>query len=741
MGTTPPLLQVEILENMENPITIKSSIEYINDNKSFMDLKKNIKKKDSYHHCVLKICYYDENDKLQEYKEANYRGLNPLLIKKSRFKPTKISNQEKIPKESTIPIVLLNNGDCICEKLIREKCQGEIEKIYKGKEDQHQKEIQELEKKRDEAINALRQMQESEKIRCNKIKELSEKVQLIIKEKENSEKENREIIKAIKTMNKQKEDNPNNQKSLHLFKLNKPSIDSDIIKKAKNSIDTYFDFHLFKEAYIKDKEKFQNMIESLLQKENYKTKLSKDILKMLKDKPLYKNYKMDENPINHFNILVLGPSGVGKSTLINSMLLLDENDGGAKTSVGTACTKGKPKEYTSEKIEGIRLFDTQGIEMGDYNITAVQKDAKELIDEKINSGDPDKYIHCIWYCVSETRFHTEEQTCLQVLMNSYHDNKIPIIIIYGKAVDEKIKKQMINEINKFIDKNKSHKLVVIPLLAKEMANVKPFGKNKLLDITVEKLKNALESSCYEGIRTEKLKQFQDEFNNKLLKAEEEEKKEKEKKKIKELLKQEFCSNFITKLGKIINIKFKENNLGLLSNYLYNMYDNLNSQFEKKMNDFVVIYGDQLFNLYYKEYQNLDIENKSEILKLFDTSFLDMAKKKVRDELENEIKNIVLPNIFREIETNLLCNFKGIIDKNFNAIILSNNSILKELQSQVDKLVKASYDAIHKKIQTCREKNSKLSDFYEDEAEQKKEVKEKKEEEKNKDHNQFKDVFL
>ena len=744
MGTTPPLLQVEILEDMENPIMLKSYVEYIEDNKTFMDLKKNLKKSDSYHHCVLKICYYDENNKLQEYEEANVRSKNPLRIKKSRFKPTKKINPEKISRESIIPIVLLNNGDCICEKLIWEKCQSKIEQEYKGKESQHQKEIEELEKKRDEAISALKDLQENEKIRCNTIRELNKKVEIIIKEKQDSEKEKKEILNAIKNLKEKKADNPLNQKSLQLFNLKKPSIDSNIIKKAKNSIDTYFDFHLFKESYIKDKEKFQKMIEDLLKKEKYQDKLLKDILKMLKDKPLYEEFKKDGNPIKHFNILVLGPSGVGKSTLINSMLLLDENDGGAKTSVGTACTKGKPKEYTSDKIEGIRLFDSQGIEMGDYNITAVQKDAKELIDEKINSGDPDKYIHCIWYCVSETRFHTEEQTCLQVLMNSYHENKIPIIIIYGKAVDEKIKKQMITEIKKFIDKNKSHKLVVIPLLAKEMANVKPFGKNKLLDTTVDKLKNALESSCYEGIRTEKLKQFQDEFNNKLLKAEEEEKKEKEKKKTNEILKKEFCDNFILKLRKIINIDFKEDNLGLLSSYLFNMYDNLNSQFEKKMNDFVVIYGDQLFNLYYKEYQNLDIEYKSEILKLFDTSFLDKAKKKIRDELENEIKNIILPNIFKEIEANLLCNFKAVIDKNFNTIILKNHSIIKELQNQVDKLVKASYDDIHNKIQQCRKKNSKESDFYEDEGEPKEKVKEKKDKNKDKgkdkDHNEFTDIF-
>ena len=75
--------------------------------------------------------------------------------------------------------------------------------------------------------------------------------------------------------------------------------------------------------------------------------------------------------------------------------------------------------------------------MGEYNITAVQNDAKNLIQEKITSGDPDKYIHCIWYCVSETRFLTEEMNCLKILMDSYNKKVIPIIIVYSRRNNKK----------------------------------------------------------------------------------------------------------------------------------------------------------------------------------------------------------------------------------------------------------------------------------------------------------------
>jgi hypothetical protein len=136
-----PVLMVQILENMKNPSLKKSYIEYFdnNFNKSFSDLKDNILKSDGYHYCVLKICYYDKDGKLQEYEDANKKDSN-LLIKDSNFKIVKEKNSNKLGKKSTIPIILLNNGYCICEQLYRERFEKVTEK-YKGREDQYRKEI------------------------------------------------------------------------------------------------------------------------------------------------------------------------------------------------------------------------------------------------------------------------------------------------------------------------------------------------------------------------------------------------------------------------------------------------------------------------------------------------------------------------------------------------------------------------------------------------------------------------
>ena len=111
---------------------------------------------------------------------------------------------------------------------------------------------------------------------------------------------------------------------------------------------------------------------------------------------------MSKFAINHLNVLLVGPSGVGNSCLINSILELD-GDKKAEAEITKPTTK-KFNMYESEKKPNICLIYSRRIEKGDYNIDVVIKNSIKYIENQELKGNPDYYIHCIWYCITVTRF-------------------------------------------------------------------------------------------------------------------------------------------------------------------------------------------------------------------------------------------------------------------------------------------------------------------------------------------------
>lgn len=95
--------------------------------------------------------------------------------------------------------------------------------------------------------------------------------------------------------------------------------------------------------------------------------------------------------LGHFNLLAVGNTGAGKSSLINAIFGWDV----AETGIGRPVTTGTT-EYDHPNMP-ITLFDTRGIEIGEAGDDVVGRLVGEI--ERRRSLPVEDQIHVAWYCV------------------------------------------------------------------------------------------------------------------------------------------------------------------------------------------------------------------------------------------------------------------------------------------------------------------------------------------------------
>ena len=140
----------------------------------------------------------------------------------------------------------------------------------------------------------------------------------------------------------------------------------------------------------------------------------------------------------NFNILLIGNTNVGKSTLINEFLNLDihnrakESDGGPTDTIDFTPYVGKNNynQYT--------LLDTNGItNEGDNCIDNKIETTIKEINKRIESKNPNNLIHCIWYCITGSNIQPSDKKFIEKLLNVYTIFSIPIIFVHTQTIMKK----------------------------------------------------------------------------------------------------------------------------------------------------------------------------------------------------------------------------------------------------------------------------------------------------------------
>ena len=201
--------------------------------------------------------------------------------------------------------------------------------------------------------------------------------------------------------------------------------------------------------------------------------------------------KKEYQSMEHLNILILGKTGVGKSTLINSAF----HEELAKTGVGKPVTEHiRP---LSKRDFPLTIYDTPGLELsGSHTAEKLLAEVKTLVKKGIHSGSVSEAIHCIWYCIS-TPTHRIEQAeidFLKGLCTDSYTRDVPIVIVLTQSYSTSDARALMREIEKErlpIDK-------IIPVLAKiyvidGMVIKRPYG--------LEELMNAMDEIIPEAVRT------------------------------------------------------------------------------------------------------------------------------------------------------------------------------------------------------------------------------------------------
>ena len=192
------------------------------------------------------------------------------------------------------------------------------------------------------------------------------------------------------------------------------------------------------------------------------------------------------------NIIVIGKSGVGKSTLINSLFRGNFAETGLGRPVTSEIRKKVKKDYP------LAIYDTPGFELSNEQQNNVKEEVLDIIQKGIASKDINEAIHCIWYCVNVGGNRTFDESELEWLRDFTDKNKVtqvPIIVVLTQAVP----KTKAAEMKKLIEAENLEIRKVVPLLAQDMDFdgeyiARSYGLDALINDMTEVLPDDLQST-------------------------------------------------------------------------------------------------------------------------------------------------------------------------------------------------------------------------------------------------------
>ena len=199
--------------------------------------------------------------------------------------------------------------------------------------------------------------------------------------------------------------------------------------------------------------------------------------------------KKENQDLKKVNLLVVGKSGVGKSTLINTVF----GEEIVQTGVGTPVTD--QISLIEKENFPVRIYDTVGFEIGSlgFDIKDVVKTFKrnpvqQLIKKVQATETLEDDIHVAWYVISGSGSRIEEAEIS--FINWMVQQKIPVVVVLTKCYNLVEANMLKNKIEELISSSKN----IVMVLAKDTENQESFGIEELVQVTVADLPQGLQAS-------------------------------------------------------------------------------------------------------------------------------------------------------------------------------------------------------------------------------------------------------
>ena len=414
----------------------------------------------------------------------------------------------------------------------------------------------------------------------------------------------------------------------------------------------------------------KEVINSIVQNEITNSMIKRKISSMIKE---YEN-DINKHSIPYLKIILVGRKKIGKTDLVNYMLELEPNENENKNK------KLDLQEYVSEKVPFLKLVEFKGIGFdSDSNTEIIGTNIFNYINNLQKSENKD-YIHCIWYCMTETKFEKPEIAVLRKLKNSYkNDNVLPVIAVYTKTESHEIANQMEEHI-----KSQGIDTIFIKTLAKSFTmqngTVKnTFGKEELLKATLEKCTSSLQSELINLM----IKKVSDEIKSDILNKYT---------KLLQKIQENIISKFVSEFNQVLNdgelidyiINFiieniKEFNEGKILNKSFNLLNE--SDFIKEVKTKVTVYKNKVKKLIepvveQKSKKFLDSQAKIEIEK----GNMKIKNKKSLKEFNRAIEIFLKKNLYY-ISQRIMISY--IIEKIYSSFF---NELNAQLKTKIEKIL-------------------------------------------------------